>query len=130
MPLRELSRFQQRPDGYRQLEQADEVCDGGAVLPHGLGDVGVLHVEALGEGLVPLGLLERIQGLSLKVFHERQNEKRLVIGVAHDDRYLRPVESTECAITSLARHQLKTIRGTARGARPGAAEVRSPGSTR
>ncbi len=114
MPLGKIAGLDQLADRRRQVEEPQQIRHGRPVLADGPGDLGLLHSELLRQGLVPLGLFQWVQGLPLEVLDQRQDQKRLVVGLSNDDRRLGPFEGSEGAEASLPRHQLESVRGGGR----------------
>ncbi len=93
MPLRQVTLLDQLPYRQRQLEEPNEVCNRRSVLSDRLGDLGMLHPELLSERLVALRFLERVQLLTLKIFHQREHEERLITRVSNQNGDVRPIEA-------------------------------------
>ncbi len=68
-----------------QLEEADVVRHGRAVLPHCFGNLLLRQAELLGQATVGMRLLDWIQILPLDVFDEGSGKQALVGDVPHDD---------------------------------------------
>ena len=71
-------------DFFGEFEEAEEVCDRGAVLAGALGHLLLGEAELAGEALVGAGLLDRIEVLALEVLDDGDLH-RLLVGDLTDD---------------------------------------------
>ncbi len=68
-----------------ELEQADRLGDGRLTHLHGQGDLALAHACAIGERLVALGLLDRVQVGALQVLHQSDFEGGTVVDIQDTD---------------------------------------------
>jgi hypothetical protein len=111
VPLAEAALFDQVEHLGRELEQAERVGDGRAVLADALGDrvlgVPVLVAEALERACG----LDRVQVLALQVLHQRRLERALRGELAHEDRDVLQPGPLRGSPAPLARDDLEAAGG-------------------
>ena len=113
----DLAFLEQATHAGRELQQAEGVGHGGAVLAHGVGDLLLRGAELLLEPLVALGLFDRIEVGALQILHERERERLAVVDDLHQGGDLRPTESGGGAVPSLTCDQLEARAAAERGVR-------------
>jgi hypothetical protein len=86
MAGRELPFFEEILDGRFQFQQAQRVCNRGAILAGSLGNLLLRKTEFVGKPLKSASLLDRVQVFALEVFNQRHLQRHLFRHVPHDDR--------------------------------------------
>src|SRR5277367_4822441 len=107
MPSRELSFFDPILDEGLQLQQANGVCDRGAILPGALGNFFLSELEFVHQTLEGAGCFDRVQVFALDVFHQRHFEREFVGNFANDNGNLGQAGALGRTPATLARNQLK-----------------------
>src|SRR5690606_23352076 len=91
-------------------EQAQQVAGRAARAADRLGGLLVRVAELVDQAPYTLCLLERIEVLALDVLDQGERERRLVVGLAHDDRYFIQFGDARRPEAPLARDDLVAAR--------------------
>lgn len=100
MAGREAALFDQVLDHGFQLQEAQRVGDGSAILSGALGDMLLSEIELIGEALECAGLFHGIQIFALEILDERHLEREFLGDLANDNgdpRQRRPLRSAPAA---------------------------------
>lgn len=107
MAGREASFFQKVLYRLLKFEQANGIGDRGAVLSAALRDLFLREAEFIGQALEGPRLLNRVQILALKIFHERHFQRHFVANVANDGGNTRKCGSLRRSPSAFACNQLE-----------------------
>ena len=75
-----------------ELEEAEEVGDGGSILSDNFADLRVRECELVHEPFVAFRFFQWIEVGALKVFDQGEREQRLVVDRSDDGRNFRPAQ--------------------------------------
>src|SRR5690606_28831258 len=102
----EVARHEHRLYGFGQVEQAQQVAGRAARAADRLGGLLVRRAGLVDQAPDALRLLERIEVLALDVLDEREGERGLVVGLAHDHRHFVELGELRRAVAPLPRDDL------------------------
>ncbi len=83
---------EQSSDSGGELEQSEEVGDGGAVFSDDFADLGMGEGEFVDESFVSFGFLQRVEVTPLQVFDECEGEERFIVDGADDGADFGPAQ--------------------------------------
>ena len=109
--------FEEFLDRLFEFQQADGVCNGGAVFAGTFGDLLLGEVEFVGQALKCVCLLDGIEILALEVLDQRHFERHLITNVANDGGHTREAAALGSAPAALTSDQLIALADSANNER-------------
>ena len=97
------------PDLRGKLQKPQSVGDGGPAFAHRRTELPMRETELVDETLVSTSLVNRREGITLEILHERKRQDGLVVRLTHDDRDPFPSELLRRTPTTLAGYEFEPI---------------------